>query len=239
MNKLEQVADFEQVAKKGRLPHESTRFKSLFIKAPTKAGKKQFTYPGFGTFVMRLQRGSLARGSQRGQRTDSLWTFVPDPGLKKLLDRFPSAAPVGRRTSHHKKQRRTIDARLAQAEEAIFRLPMLDAAEVSELLGSRSTNPRQYAARLRREGALIGLPRGNRYAYPRFQIDERTRLPYPAIKTVGNLLDSANDPWGVVSWWTSSNSRLPEQQTPMELLGTESDVERLTALAQGLVADVG
>jgi hypothetical protein len=238
MNKLERVGR-EQGGKKDRLPHELTRFKSLFTKAPTKAGQKRFTYPGFGTFVMRLQRRSLARGSQSGQRADSLWTFVPDPGLKKLLDRSPSAGPVGRRTDHPERRRRKIDARRAQAQEAIFRLPMLDAAEVSELLGSRSTNPRQYAARLRREGTLIGLPRGNRYAYPRFQIDERTRHPYPAVKTVGNLLDSANDPWGVVSWWASPNSRLPEPQAPMDLLGTEGDVDRLTALAQGLVADVG
>ena len=240
MNKLAQVGrSLEQGGKKERLRHESSRFKSLLIKAPMKAGQKRFTYPGFGTFVMRPQHRSLARGSQSGQGATSLWTFVPGPGLKKLLDRLPSAGPVGRRTHHPEKRRRKIDARRAQAQEAIFRLPMLDAAEVSELLGSRSANPRQYAARLRREGALIGLPRGNRYAYPRFQIDERTRHPYPAVKTVGHLLDSANDPWGVVGWWTSPNPRLPEQQAPMELLGTAGDVDRLTALAQGLVADVG
>ena len=107
------------------------------------------------------------------------------------------------------------------------------------MLGSRSGNDRQYAARLRRSGAVLGLQRGNRYVYPRFQFDERKQQVYPAIRAVGEILGAGRDPWGVVNWWISPNLRLPAGQPPMSLLGTPNDTDELAALARGMVADVG
>ena len=154
-------------------------------------------------------------------------------GLTALFEAYTAAHP--RRASAAREKHELQ----AEAQQDIFRLPMLDAAEVSRILGSRSANDRQYAARLRRSGAVLGIRRGNRYDYPRFQFDDRKQRVYPAIKVVGEVLGAGHDPWGVVSWWISPNPRLPAGQPPLKLLGTPKDTEELAALARGIVADVG
>jgi len=113
----------------------------------------------------------------------------------------------------------------------------LSAADVSRLLGSRSDNPRQYANRLRSEGALLAIPVANKYVYPAFQIDVRRKRVHPEIKLVGELLGAADDPWGVVSWWESPNSRIGDRR-PRELLGT-AEAPQLRSLAEAMVEPIG
>ena len=121
-------------------------------------------------------------------------------------------------------------ALLAEAEK-------LSAADVSRLLGSRSDNPRQYASRLRSNGELLALPVANQYVYPAFQIDVRRKRVHPEIKMVGDLLSAADDPWGVLSWWESPNSRIGDRR-PRDLLGT-AEAQQLRSLAEAVVEPVG
>lgn len=124
-----------------------------------------------------------------------------------------------------------------QARVRLFELPTFDATEVSELLGSRSRNQRQYAATLRRRGELLALRRSNRYLYPRFQFDRAGRRVHPEVAEVGKLLGAATDPWGVASFWVSPHPRLAGR-APMDLVGTR-EAGALPELARGMVEAVG
>lgn len=114
---------------------------------------------------------------------------------------------------------------------------LLTGAAVSELLGSRSENPRQYANRLRQAGDVLAIPSANQYVYPAFQFDVRRKTVYPEIAMVGRLLDAVNDPWGVLSWWQSPNARIGDRR-PRELLGTP-EARQLRSLAEAVVEPVG
>jgi hypothetical protein len=124
---------------------------------------------------------------------------------------------------------------VAEAMRAVRSEKMLTATEVSNLRGSRSTtNPRQYAARLRREGDLLALPiRKNSFEYPAFQFDRRGQI-FPVARKVNALLGAASDPWGVASWWVSPHGALPHSASPRTLLGKQD--EMLMAIAK---AEVG
>jgi hypothetical protein len=125
------------------------------------------------------------------------------------------------------------------AEERAFGLPVLDSEQVSQFLGSRSQNQRQYAAALRRRGELLGLPRGNRYVYPKFQFDPKTQRVHRVIGVVGEILRAGSDPWGAVSWWSSPNPRLSDRRAPMDLLGDPGADTELPLLARAMVDTVG
>lgn len=114
---------------------------------------------------------------------------------------------------------------------------LLTAAQVSELLGSRSDNPRQYANRLRLAGELLAIPHANKYVYPAFQFDVRRKRVHPEIAMVGGLLGAAADPWGVLSWWQTPNARIGDRR-PRDLLGTAL-ARQLRSLAEAVVEPVG
>ncbi len=72
--------------------------------------------------------------------------------------------------------------------------------------------------RKRRRGELLGLPVRNRYLFPSFQFDfERQRI-FPTVVDVNRLLGAADDPWGVASWWFSTDSWLKSAR-PADLVG--------------------
>jgi len=164
-------------------------------------------------------------------------------GLVALFDAYQAVRTTYRKAGSTQAQSadRAVQTQQVRglAQENIFTLPMLDADQVSELLGSRSQNQRQYAAALRRRGALLGLRRGNRYLYPKFQFDPKTRQVYPVIQIVGKVLDAGHDPWGAVSWWTSPNPRLRDQRAPMDLLAKPDASADLPSLARSMVATIG
>ena len=164
-------------------------------------------------------------------------------GLVALFDAYQKARKgsekAGSTRAHAAERAARVEQVRGLAQESALGLPMLDAGRVSKLLGSRSQNQRQYAATLRRQGAILGLPRGNRYMYPEFQFDPKTHQVYPAIEIVGKILDAGRDPWGTVSWWISPNPRLRQQQVPMELLATPDASAVLASLARAMVEPIG
>lgn len=119
----------------------------------------------------------------------------------------------------------------ADARRAVLAEPMIDASAVAALLRSPSTNPRELASTLRRQGFLLGVPDGNRYLYPEFQFDGVERTLRPAAKEVNLALDALGGPWAAASWWVSPHGRLAEGVAPKDLLGTdrEEDLRLLSA----------
>jgi hypothetical protein len=127
----------------------------------------------------------------------------------------------------HKARQRILD------EEA------LSSSEVSELLGSESKNPRQYAMELRKRGELLGVEVRSRHLYPAFQFDVPRRRVYDVVKKVSRILGAARDPWGVLSWWLAPNARIPGSRAPKELLADPHQHRALLDLAEALTEDSG
>lgn len=73
---------------------------------------------------------------------------------------------------------------------------------------------------------------------PSFQFDFVRRCIRPEVASVNQLLDAANDSAAVLSWWCNANGRLPNGQSPRDLLDTD-DRAFVVELAQSLVGDVG
>jgi hypothetical protein len=121
-----------------------------------------------------------------------------------------------------------------EARHSVLKKPMLDASAVAVLVGRGSTR-RDVASALRRRGALLGVPVGNRFLYPAFQFDVTSRELWPVVADVNVSLHAAEDPWAVASWWVSPHGRLPEGVAPKDLLGQDRD-EDLRTLARSVAA---
>jgi hypothetical protein len=119
----------------------------------------------------------------------------------------------------------------------IFEQDMLTASAVAEIVGSRSTNPRQYANKARLRSEIVGVPWRNQYLFPRFQFDEEHGCVRPDAGEVNRVLCAVDDPWGVASWWVSSNGRLGGR-TPADVLVEAPDTAALVELARGGADDV-
>ncbi|HEY3318166.1 MAG TPA: hypothetical protein VGK50_07075 [Coriobacteriia bacterium] len=128
---------------------------------------------------------------------------------------------------------------VAEARGRVLDEPMMEATEVSELLGSKSTNKRQYAQRLRRQGKLVAVSVKNKDYYPLFQFDLERRQVRDAVAEVNRILGSVDDPWGVASWWVTPNGALDGGRAPRDLLGDEGGGRMAVSLARDLVEAVG
>lgn len=117
-------------------------------------------------------------------------------------------------------------ALLSTARRAVLAETMLESTAVGEALGSTSTNAREAASILRRSGRLLGVKVQNRYLYPAFQFDFGKQELREVAGDVNRLLEALEDPWGVASWWVTSNARL-EGAAPRELLGTDRERDLL------------
>lgn len=127
----------------------------------------------------------------------------------------------------------------AEARSRVLDEPMMEAAEVSALLGSTSTNKRQYARRLRQQGKLVAVSVKNKDYYPLFQFDLERRHVRDAVVEVNQLMNAAQDPWGVASWWVTPNGALEGGRAPRDLLGDEAGERMAVSLARDLVVAVG
>jgi hypothetical protein len=127
----------------------------------------------------------------------------------------------------------------AEARGRVLDEPMMEAAEVSTLLGSTSTNKRQYAQRLRQQSKLVAVTVKNKDYYPLFQIDVERRRVRDVVVEVNQLLNAAEDPWGVASWWVTPNGRLDDGRAPKDLLGHERGERTAVSLARGLTEAAG
>ncbi len=132
--------------------------------------------------------------------------------------------------------RELIQARLrGEAIEAIWQVPMLEPNGAAVALGAKPAN-REIVRQRRKRSWLLGLPRGRGYLYPVFQFDHLREDIFPEVRAVNELLNAADDPWGVASWWISTNARV--DAAPMELVGTDR-ADDLPVLAQAVAAPVG
>lgn len=130
----------------------------------------------------------------------------------------------------------TASARLkGETMRTIWSEPMLKPGAVAVALGARVTN-REKVRRLRRRSALLGLPHGNGFLYPAFQVDSQRRVVFPEVRAVNEQLSSADDPWGVASWWVSRHSRLGAR--PVDLVNTNR-ADALAEVAGAVVEALG
>ena len=121
------------------------------------------------------------------------------------------------------------------AMRTIWEAPMLRSGEAAAALGAASAN-RERIRQLRLRSELVGLPHGRGYVFPAFQFDVTRRRLHDSVVAVNKLLDAADDPWGVSSWWLSTNGRLGCR--PADLVGTERDGD-LVVVAESLLEPVG
>ena len=122
-----------------------------------------------------------------------------------------------------------------EAIRTIWREPMLKPGAAAVALGARVSN-REKVRRLRRRSLLLGLPHGNGFLYPAFQFDSRRRSIFSEVQSVNERLSSAEDPWGVASWWMSQHSRLGCR--PVDLVGTDR-ADDLPATAGAMIEPLG
>ncbi|HVS12140.1 MAG TPA: hypothetical protein VMS76_19925 [Planctomycetota bacterium] len=128
-------------------------------------------------------------------------------------------------------------ARLAGESMArIWEEEMLEPRAAAEALGAAATN-RQKVADLRQRSVLVGLPHGNRYLYPAFQFDLARKRVRPVVAEVNQLLEAAEDPWGVASWWVSPNGWLGGER-PTDLASTRRAGE-VKAAAAAMLEPIG
>ena len=122
-----------------------------------------------------------------------------------------------------------------EAIHTVWQEPMLKPGAAAESLGAKPTN-REKVRRLRMRSALLGLPHDHAFLYPAFQFDVRRRCVFSEVETVNRMLNAADDPWGVASWWIGQHDRLGAQ--PMDLVG-HGRVDDLVAVAEAVLEPVG
>jgi hypothetical protein len=98
----------------------------------------------------------------------------------------------------------------------------LDAAAVSELSGSKSTNPRARASRWANEGRIFGVTVNGRALYPGFQFDD-VGQPRPIVAEVLAKLHQLNlSAWATAIWWNTGHDAL-DWRTPAAVLDENSE----------------
>jgi hypothetical protein len=158
--------------------------------------------------------------------------------LRREVERDP---PVGRGSGAPRvvaaiELQEDLRARIAdQAIARIWEEDVLKPGQVALALGGKESN-REKAASLRKRSSLLGVPRGRGYLYPAFQIDVARREVYPEVREVNETLGAAEDPWGIASWWLSSNDRLGAR--PADLVGS-CRTEDLVQAAKAVTAPIG
>lgn len=122
-----------------------------------------------------------------------------------------------------------------EAMEAIWQVPMLEPSGAAVAMGAKPAN-REIVRQRRMRSWLLGLPRGRGYLYPVFQFDHLREDIFPEVRAVNELLGAADDPWGVASWWVSTNARV--DTAPMELVGSDRS-DDLPILARAVAEPAG
>jgi hypothetical protein len=150
--------------------------------------------------------------------------------LPTKVARIPSALITAAELMEEALQRGTF-------QDRIYQQKMVDADSASQLLGSTSSNLRQYANKQRLDSVLLGVPYKNSYLYPAFQFDVGRKRVIPVVERVNKLLEANKDPWGVASWWTTPSERL-NGRCPHELLGS-IDEQKIEDLARAELEPIG
>ena len=122
-----------------------------------------------------------------------------------------------------------------EAIQTIWEEPMLEPRDAAVALGAKKTN-REKVRQYRGRSWLLGLPSGRGYLYPAFQFDPQRRNVFGEVRAVNERLEAERDPWGVASWWISTNGRLGGR--PVEFVGTDRS-DDLVAVAGTVTELVG
>jgi hypothetical protein len=168
-----------------------------------------------------------AAASASGASADAATISGARPGAGARRTGRPQSPSPGAAAIRQRSRQRVLE------EEA------LSSSEVSTLLGSESTNARQYAMELRKRGELLGVKVRSRHLYPAFQFDVAHRRVYDVVKEVSRILGADRDPWGVLSWWVSPNARIAGRRAPKELLADARKHRVLVELAEAVQEDSG
>lgn len=159
-------------------------------------------------------------------------TTEPSP-FEKRKEKIDQQVREIRFKNQRDRIRKEVENRIRSSE------PALDATEVADFLGSRSsTNPR-LASEHRKRGDLLGVKVSGKYLYPTFQFDKARQEVYPIVKEINTILSSKSDAWAVLDWWVSPNARLRDAVAPKELLLDPEKHIVLKSLAEALVEDAG
>jgi hypothetical protein len=124
-----------------------------------------------------------------------------------------------------------------QAQAQILSEPMYEADVVARVLGSSSTNPREYARQVRRRRGVIALRFGNRFVFPAFQFDPERHEVRPVVAEVNGLLGAEEDPWAVASFWFAPDHYLNAR--PADVVGDPDRAADVRMAADRELAPVG
>jgi hypothetical protein len=116
-----------------------------------------------------------------------------------------------------------------ELQHAIFRQELYKAAALGELLGSNGGAARERARSLRERGDVVGVPVGNVYAFPAFQVDVAHGRIFPIVAEINHLLGARDDPWGVAAWWFAREARLAAAPADLVADAARADDLRLAA----------
>ena len=120
--------------------------------------------------------------------------------------------------------------RRAARQHVLDNCVMFDPAAVERVLDAGAPYAEAETGRLRRSGALIGIPVGGSFAYPAFQFDVPGARVRTVVEHVNVALGAGDDPWGAASWWVSPHARLANA-TPQSLIGTDRENDLLVLAA--------
>ncbi|WP_428338664.1 hypothetical protein [Mycobacterium sp.] len=103
-----------------------------------------------------------------------------------------------------------------------YRLPLslddtFSSTEASTILSPTGKPHRTIAQNRRRANELLGVKIGNRYRYPKFQVDPAKHEIRPVVAHANRRLESDADPWGALDWWFSEDEGLGGRR-PVDLL---------------------
>lgn len=110
--------------------------------------------------------------------------------------------------------------RQAEARESFLTgVPLIESAEVGELLGSKARNTSAMASRLKRDGKLFAITHRGVDLYPAAQIVDGE--PSPAMPAILDAF-SGDSPWALALWLDAPSGWLGGSR-PLDLLATEPD----------------
>jgi hypothetical protein len=117
-----------------------------------------------------------------------------------------------------------------ELQHVIFSHELYSAAALGGVLGSQGGGAaRERARALRERGDVVGVPVGNAYAFPTFQVDVAHGRIFPIVVEINHLLGAGDDPWGVAAWWFAREARLAAVPADLVADAARADDLRLAA----------
>lgn len=212
---------------------------------------------GGGTFDQRVRSWLIGRPDERETLADFIEELVAsDPRLDvvgptviQLLRSSTAAAGVTAAFAGDQPGQEDVDDSLGpddvlriarvrgQAQASIFDEPRLEAAQVAEVLGSSSRNPREFVRQVRGRSSVLAVRLGNRYVFPAFQFNTARHEIWPLVAEVNALLGARDEPWAAASFWFSPNPDLDAR--PADLVADGDRSEEIRQAARRDIAPVG